>query len=90
LTSCLGHHLCKRCHKISRIGAPVHIAGALHTKASLSNLYPEGYVGAEHTFLFNHEDIDQVVFEGFIDDEHREFRERLAEFVDSEINNSIE
>ena len=28
-------------------------------------LWPEGYVGAEQSLVFNHEDIDQVFFVGF-------------------------
>lgn len=30
-------------------------------------LYPEGYLGDNYTFLFNNEDIDHVVFEGYSD-----------------------
>jgi len=49
----------------------------------LSCLYPEGFAGPEHIYLFNHEDIEHVVAEGFTDDEHAEFREKLAEFIDN-------
>jgi hypothetical protein len=44
----------------------------------LSCLYPEGFAGPEYMFLFNHEDIEQVIFEGFTDDEYIVFREKLA------------
>jgi len=48
----------------------------------LSCLYPEGFVGPEHNYLFNHEDIERIVAEGYKDGEHDEFRAKLAEFVD--------
>jgi len=47
----------------------------------LACLYPEGFVGPEHIYLFNHEDIKSVVAEGFTDDEHFEFREQLLEAI---------
>ena len=47
----------------------------------LSCLYPEGFVGPEHTYLFNNEDIDRVDAKGFVDEEHTTFRENLAELL---------
>ena len=47
----------------------------------LACLYPEGFVGAEHTYLFNHEDIKRVDAEGFADEEHQQFRGQLAELL---------
>ena len=47
----------------------------------LACLYPEGFVGLEHIYLFNHEDIDSVAAEGFTDDEHYEFRDKLLEVI---------
>ena len=44
----------------------------------LGVLYPEGYIGNHVQYLFNHEDIREVVFRGFEDTESNEFRERLA------------
>jgi hypothetical protein len=44
----------------------------------LSCLYPEGFAGPEYMFLFNHDDIEQIVAEGFTDDEHFVFREKLV------------
>lgn len=40
-------------------------------------LYPEGFIGNEYTFLFNHEDIEEVAFIGFIDTEHQMFRSNV-------------
>jgi hypothetical protein len=44
-------------------------------------LYPEGFVGTEHNYLFNNEDIKNVVFIGFVDGEQQTFRARLGEFL---------
>lgn len=44
----------------------------------LGYLYPEGHVGEEFQFLFNHDDIDEVVFLGYQDEERDEFLEKLA------------
>ncbi len=40
-------------------------------------LYPEGHIGDEYNFLFDHKDIDQVFFHGFSDIERQNFLERL-------------
>lgn len=41
-------------------------------------LYPEGNMGAQYQFLFNHEDIVEVSFRGLEDEERRLFVEKLA------------
>ncbi|PFJ26554.1 cytoplasmic protein [Bacillus thuringiensis] len=35
--------------------------------------YSEGYINPEYTFVFNHEDIEEVIFVGFIDEEEEAF-----------------
>ena len=45
----------------------------------LACLYPEGFIGAEHTYLFNHEDINSIEFEGFANEDHDTFRKKLDE-----------
>lgn len=42
-------------------------------------LYPEGNVGTEYQFLFNHEEIDEIYFRGYEDEERKEFIEKLEE-----------
>jgi len=42
-------------------------------------IYPEGNLGVETTFLFNHEDIDEVFFMGYADVERQDFIARLKE-----------
>lgn len=47
--------------------------------------YPEGYIDQNRMFLFNHEDIDQVLFLGYINAEYQIFRGTLAKSYKSEI-----
>jgi len=42
-------------------------------------LYPEGFLGADATFLFNHEDINDVVFTGYENPERTEFLAFITE-----------
>ena len=46
----------------------------------LGILYPEGHIGDEFQYLFNHEDISEIIFRGFEDDERKVFIEKLAAF----------
>ena len=49
-------------------------------------VYPEGNMGINTQFLFNHKDIQDVVFEGFKDEERDKFIEHLNEFYN--VNNN--
>ena len=40
-------------------------------------LYPEGHVGADFQYLFNQDDIEEIFFEGFHDEERDDFLNRL-------------
>lgn len=42
--------------------------------------YPEGNMGQDYQYMFNHEDIDKVHFRGFEDVERQEFIYNLTEF----------
>lgn len=42
-------------------------------------LYPEGYLSSEYNFLFNHEDINDVIFKGYDNPERQVFVEVLEE-----------
>ncbi|PGW57966.1 cytoplasmic protein [Bacillus thuringiensis] len=35
--------------------------------------YPEEYIDPDYTFLFNHDAIEEIVFESFIDEEKEAF-----------------
>lgn len=47
-------------------------------------LYPEGWIDAENTWLFNNEDIERVDFLGYIDSEQQDFRARLNAYIQEE------
>lgn len=40
-------------------------------------LYPEGFLGADSNFLFNHEDINDVIFVGYNNPERESFLQLL-------------
>lgn len=42
-------------------------------------LYPEGYMGSEKTFLFNHDQIEKVFAIGYQDEEQIAFAEKIDE-----------
>lgn len=42
-------------------------------------LYPEGYLGGEYQFLFNHDDIETIFHTGYEDDERINFIDRLSQ-----------
>ena len=41
--------------------------------------YPEGNISEEYTFLFNHEDIDIIIFKGYEDEEDVQFQKVIFE-----------
>ncbi len=45
-------------------------------------MYPEGNMGDGSQFLFNHDDIDEVFFRGYEDEERTGFIERLQQFYE--------
>lgn len=45
----------------------------------LGCLYPEGDIGDEYKFIFNHEDIDKVIFKGYEDEEEGAFKKVLEQ-----------
>ena len=44
-------------------------------------LYPEGNMGEEIRFLFDHSDIDQIIFKGYDDDERAQLLESLKGYL---------
>lgn len=46
----------------------------------ISVLYPEGNMGEAGQFLFNHEDVEQIFFRGYEDEEREEFIDKLDDF----------
>lgn len=45
-------------------------------------LYPEGNISEEFTYLFNHKDISEVVFEGYRDEEEDNFQKAIREAIE--------
>lgn len=45
----------------------------------VSVLYPQGHLGHGMTFLFNHEDIKEIIFRGYEDEERKKFLNELSE-----------
>ncbi|GGE59655.1 DUF4176 domain-containing protein [Priestia taiwanensis] len=39
--------------------------------------YPEGYISPDYTFVFDHEDIEEIIFVGFMNEEEETFIELL-------------
>ena len=46
-------------------------------------LYPEGNLSEEYTYLFNHDQVWEVVFKGYVNEEEVEFLKTLEEFDNS-------
>ena len=44
----------------------------------LGVLYPEGHIGEQFQYLFNHDDINEIVFRGYEDEERKEFLTKLS------------
>lgn len=44
--------------------------------------YPEGDMGPEYQFMFHHEDIDQIVWFGCMDEEHESFIDSYTEYIE--------
>lgn len=44
-------------------------------------MYPEGFVGGDSNFLFNHEDINDVVFKGYDNPERLRFLEMIEDLA---------
>ena len=44
-------------------------------------LYPEGFISSNQTLLFNHDQIDKVYHIGLIDEEEKEFKQKLNEMI---------
>ena len=45
-------------------------------------LYPEGNLGTDYQFVFNHSDIERIDFRGYEDEERDAFIQQLVEFYE--------
>ena len=46
-------------------------------------LFPEGIISSDNNLLFNHAQIDKVLYFGYNNDEEREFKKKLSEIVNN-------
>ena len=46
-----------------------------------ASLYPEGYISSDQIFLFDHQQIQQIFYNGYIDDEQKEFIKKVNDLV---------
>lgn len=44
-------------------------------------LYPEGVATLKETIVFDHENIDEIFFIGYIDEEEKAFKEQLKDMI---------
>lgn len=49
-------------------------------------LYPEGIISHKQILLFNHDQIEKIFHLGLVDDEEKQFKEKLNELVKNLIN----
>ena len=69
--------------KLAIMGILVNNAGVKYDYIAVP--FPEGYIDAEHMYVFNHEDIEKIEYLGFINSEFQIFRGALAESLGKEI-----
>ena len=50
-------------------------------------VYPEGYLGKKSLFLFNHEDINDIIYRGYENPEREEFMRKFNEIYSEKDNN---
>ena len=53
-------------------------------------MYPEGVISSTTTLLFNHDQIEKVYYTGLIDEEEKEFKEKLKKAVEGGAANKEE
>lgn len=53
-------------------------------------LFPEGVFDAKQSILFNHSDIEKIIYNGLVDQEQKEFIDKLSQVVlEEKKNNNI-
>lgn len=52
-------------------------------------LYPEGNMGTESQFLFQHESVEKVLFRGWESEEREEFIAKLEEFYENPVKDEV-
>ena len=60
----------------------VVIMGIMPVKHMPDVPYPEGYMTQETGLLFNHDKIDEIIFEGYANEERKLFMQTIQQIVD--------
>ena len=50
--------------------------------------YPEGLITLDRCILFNHNDIDKIYYLGLSDNEEKQFKQKLVQFMKSSSGNN--
>lgn len=69
--------------ELAVIGILVNNAGVKYDYIAVPS--PEGYIDAEHMYVFNHEDIKKVNYLGYMNSEFQLFRRTLAQSLEKGI-----
>lgn len=72
--------------KIMIFGVKQTDAGTDEEYDYIGVMYPEGNVGGETQILFQHEDIQEIFFRGYEDEEREEFINNLSSYYESQNN----
>lgn len=56
----------------------------------LACVYPEGVISSDQNLLFDHEQIDQIFFKGFVNEEETQFKEKLNDALEKVALENIE
>ena len=49
-------------------------------------LYPEGVISSDKNLLFDHEQIDQIYYMGYVDEEWKKTETKIKELVEKSLN----
>ena len=67
---------------VTGIFQELHLADAQKEKYDyIGVIFPEGFLNVESLVLFNHEDINDIIFRGYSNSEREEFLKELSEAV---------
>ncbi len=81
---------------IKNINKPIIITGFLSMEYNnafnvfdyCGYTYPEGQLKSEHSFKFNHNDIIDVIYKGYVSESHDILNKNLKKYLNIEVNNS--
>ncbi len=51
-------------------------------------IYPQGVISSEYNIMFDHSDIDEILYQGYSNDEEKEFKKQLNEGIQKILNSN--